>query len=357
MTATVTERTVDTDRVRTRLLERGDGEPVLFVHGNVSFADLWAEQLERLPDGYHGFAPDLRGYGGTEARPIDATRGLRDWSDDLASLVPALGHDRLHLVGHSLGAGVALRFALDHPAAVRSLVLVVPLPPYGFGGTRPDGSPCTPDFAGSGAGLARPELVERMAAGDRSTESRLSPRSLIRWLFFPDPAVVRSEEAILAGMLSTHVGEDFYPGDVASSPHWPGFAPGTRGVNNALSPRYCDLSALADSGLRAPVLWVRGDADAVVSDASTSDAGHLGSIGAIPGWPGEAAFPPQRMLTQTRAVLDRYQAAGGSYREEVMAGTGHFPYTQQPDAFAALLTAHLEASAAAEVDLGTGSSR
>ena len=36
----------------------------------------------RLPDGYLGLAPDLRGYGGTEPRPIDATRGLRDWSDD-----------------------------------------------------------------------------------------------------------------------------------------------------------------------------------------------------------------------------------------------------------------------------------
>lgn len=356
MTAGVTERTVDTDRVRTRLLERGDGEPILFVHGNVSRADLWAEQLERLPAGYLGLAPDLRGYGGTEARPIDATRGLRDWSDDLARLVAALGHDRLHVVGHSLGAGVALQYALDHPATVRSVVLVVPLPPYGFGGTRTDGTPCVPDFAGSGAGLARPELVERMAAGDRSTESQLSPRSLIRRLFFPDPAVVRSEDTILDGMLATRIGDDFYPGDTLPSSNWPGFAPGTRGVNNALSPKYCDLSRLADHGLRAPILWIRGDADAIVSDASVSDVGHLGSVGAVPDWPGEDVFPPQRMLFQTRAVLDRYRAAGGNYREEVLAGVGHFPYTQEPDAFAALLADHLEATSA-DADLGTGSAR
>lgn len=52
-----------------------------------------------LPEAHFTVAPDMRGYGLSEVKPVDATRGGRDWSDDLHSLVEALDLEAFHLVG------------------------------------------------------------------------------------------------------------------------------------------------------------------------------------------------------------------------------------------------------------------
>lgn len=317
--------------------ETGEGEPVLFVHGNLSDGSAWDEQLRLLPRGYRGIAPDLRGFGLSDPAPIDATRGVGDFRDDLVALLDELGLGAVHLVGHSMGGGIVMDLAARHPERVRTITLVAPVSPYGFGSSRLDGTPCTPDFAGSGGGTANPDLVKLIREGDRSDGHPLSPRNVVRTLYFPGAETVRSEEELLEGILRTRIGDDHYPGDAEASPHWPATAPGTRGVLNTMSPKYFDWSGFPDSGCRAPVLWVHGDQDAVVSDTSMCDLGHLGALGYVPGWPGEDAFPAQPMEAQTRRVLDRY----GAYREKVLTGTGHFPYVQRPDEFAALLHAHL----------------
>ena len=68
------------------------------------------------------------------------------------------------------------------------------------------------------------------------------------------------------------------------------------------------------------MLWVRGADDVIVSDTSLYDFGYLGSLGAVPGWPGPDAWPPQPMVAQTRGLLDRYAASGGRYREAGLRG-------------------------------------
>src|SRR4051812_30395899 len=97
----IESRVVPTERLKVRVLTSGpeDGVPVIFIHGNAAAARFWEETMLALPPQYRGLAPDLRGYGETEALPIDATRGMGDWSDDLAALLDALGRDRAHLVG------------------------------------------------------------------------------------------------------------------------------------------------------------------------------------------------------------------------------------------------------------------
>lgn len=335
-------RTVETGALTTFLREAGEGDPVLFIHGNLSDGSAWNEQLALLPTGFRGLAPDLRGFGGSAPAPVDATRGLGDYRDDLVALLDALDLDAAHLVGHSLGGGVVMDLAAHHPDRALTITLVAPVGPYGFGGTRLDGTPCAPDFAGSGGGTANPDLVKLITERDESDTHPLSPRNVVRTLYFPGPEAVRDEDALLAGILGARVGDDHYPGDAVPSPHWPGTAPGTRGVLNAISPKYLDWSGFPESGCRAPVLWVHGDRDAIVSDTSMTDLGHLGALGHVPGWPGEDAFPAQPMVAQTRRVLQRY----GDCEEHVMAGTGHFPYTQRPGAFAALLHAHLRRGAA-----------
>lgn len=67
------------------------------------------------------------------------------------------------------------------------------------------------------------------------------------------------------------------------------------------------------------------------------DLANLGALGALPGWPGSETHPPQPMVTQTRAVLDRYATAGGSYDEIVIADAGHSPHIEKPAEFSAAL--------------------
>src|SRR3712207_5627377 len=110
-------REVSTPRLMTHLLESGPegGVPVLFVHGNVASSVFFEETLVAIPSGYRGLAPDLRGFGRSEPKPVDATRGLRDLSDDLYDLMGALGYaqdQKVHLVGWSLGGGVAMQYAV-----------------------------------------------------------------------------------------------------------------------------------------------------------------------------------------------------------------------------------------------------
>jgi len=339
----VSSRTVETGRLRTHLLEGGtqDGAPVLFVHGNASSGRFFEETLAALP-GHRGLAPDLRGFGDSETRPLDATRGVADFSDDLRALVEALGLDGrpAHLVGWSAGGPVAMRYVMDNPGSVASLLLVNPMSPYGFGGTKDaSGTPCWPDFAGSGGGTANPEFVGRLDANDRTADDPNSPRNVMNNFYFAPPFKARREreEVLLSSVLSTATGDDNYPGDMATSRNWPGVAPGRRGMNNAISPKYCDVSGFARVDPKPPVLWVRGSRDTIVSDASFLDFGTLGRMEFVPGWPGEGAFPSQPMVSQTRAVLEAYAAAGGSYREEVLR-CGHTPHVEKPEPFRRLLS-------------------
>ena len=333
------EKLVKTRRLKVHLLSRGTvgSEPVVFLHGNASSATFWEEVMLTLPERYYCVAPDMRGYGLTEVKPVDATQGARSWAEDLQALVEGLG--RFHLVGWSLGGGWAMQYLLDNPERVLSMTLVAPTSPYGFGGTKDEkGTPCWPDHAGSGAGGVNPEFPKLLLAKNRSGGGNpMLPRNVMNSFYWKPPFRPEREEDLLTSMLSMTVGEENYPGDFIQSPNWPGSGPGTRGTLNAFSPKYFNVSNIIDIDPKPPILWVRCVNDQIVSDASFWDVGCLGKIGAISGWPGDEVFPPQPMIRQTRAVLERYKARGGSYREVVFENCAHSPHIEKTEEFCRVL--------------------
>jgi pimeloyl-ACP methyl ester carboxylesterase len=115
-------------------VERGEGQQVaVLVHGWLSSSRWWLPLLDRLPRGVRAYAVDLRGAG--ESEPAAGAHTLTGYAEDLHAFVQALGLRSFLLVGHSMGGGVALRYALDHPDRLQGLMLVNPLAPFG---TRTD---------------------------------------------------------------------------------------------------------------------------------------------------------------------------------------------------------------------------
>ena len=338
---------VATARLELNVIESGpaDGVPVVLIHGNLSTGRFFEHLFDVAPPRYRLLAPDMRGFGDSENVPIDATRGLRDWADDTAALLDALAISAPpHLVGWSTGGAAIAAFAQERPVA--SLTFIDPVSPYGYGGTKLDGTPHYEDFAGSGGGGGNPDFAARIAAGDTSDDGDLAPRNVLNSSFWraghrEPPA---REDMLVAELLKSVTGDDGYPGDVAPSEHWPGVAPGTRGILNALSPKYCNWASIVELSPKPPILWAHGAQDVVVADGSPWELGTLGSLGVVPGWPGADVFPPQPMVSQIRAVLSDYAARGGRVETEWFEESGHFPPLDSPERFNARFFGFLESA-------------
>jgi pimeloyl-ACP methyl ester carboxylesterase len=101
-------------------------QSIVLLHGMASNMTRWSEFIEQttLKENWDILCPDLRGHGASFARDrLD----LDHWCRDLLTLLDAESCDKAVLVGHSLGAQVAVHFAARHPARVRGLVLIDPV--------------------------------------------------------------------------------------------------------------------------------------------------------------------------------------------------------------------------------------
>lgn len=335
----IQQHTISTVRLKQSYLEiNPNGQTsVLFIHGNASSSVFWKSLMKRLPTSIRGIAPDLRGFGDTEDVLIDATKGMRVFSDDIIALMDALNLDKAHLVGHSMGGSVCYPLTGDSPDRFITLTLVDPGSPYGFGGTKDlEGTPHFEDFAGSGAGVVNPEFARRISEKDRSEEDpNASPRVVMNNFYWKPPFRPSNEEELLDGLLSEKTGPQKYPGDAIPSKNFPFTAPGKYGPPNALSPKYIGdtVKKFINNSSKIPVLWIRGDEDQIVSDRSLFDLGTLGAMGLIPEFPGEDIYPPQPMVSQTRQVLEKRKSNGGQFSEIVIDNAGHSPYIEKEDEF------------------------
>ena len=117
--------TVEAGGARFSYREKGSGPALVLIHGIGSGARSWAAQLEDLSPSFRVIAWDAPGYGDSTPLP-QASPQAADYASRLELLLGALGVARLHLVGHSLGAIIAARFAADHPGRILRLTLASP---------------------------------------------------------------------------------------------------------------------------------------------------------------------------------------------------------------------------------------
>jgi pimeloyl-ACP methyl ester carboxylesterase len=117
---------IDVNGARVAYAAAGSGETVLLLHSSAGSSAQWRPLTELLQSRWRVLAPDLHGYGESDRRPGPASPGLADGAA-LADAVLAGSAEPIHLVGHSYGGAVALRFAAERPERLRSLTLIEPV--------------------------------------------------------------------------------------------------------------------------------------------------------------------------------------------------------------------------------------
>jgi pimeloyl-ACP methyl ester carboxylesterase len=123
-------QSVSVNGVRINYVEQGKGdEAIVFVHGYSGALGNWKYLLELLPEEYHAYALDLRGFGQSE-KP--GSYKLEEIIEDIYAFSQGLGIEEFIYVGHSFGGKIGYKFALDHPDVLKAMFLIAPSPAHDF---------------------------------------------------------------------------------------------------------------------------------------------------------------------------------------------------------------------------------
>lgn len=102
-------------------LEKGQGEPLILLHGNGESSDYFEKQMEEFSRLYHVYAIDTRGHGKTPRGDKPFT--IRQFAEDLLGFMDEHQIDKAHILGFSDGGNIAMVFAICHPERVNKLIL------------------------------------------------------------------------------------------------------------------------------------------------------------------------------------------------------------------------------------------
>ena len=272
--AGVTLRTLETNGITMRIAEAGEGPLVLLAHGWPESWYSWRHQLTALAAaGYHAVAPDMRGYGGTDAPAAIEDYDIVALVGDVVGVFDALGADRAHLVGHDWGSMIAANTALYHPERLDSLTLMsVP-----YTGRPP--APPTSIFAELFGDDFFYILYHNEPGAIAETEYDADPRGFLSRLY-QSPDAPREEPEIVdpkraAGGWIPRMGApkqvpswqteddlDYLVGQFETA----GFRGGVNYYRNF--DRNWDLTAhLADASIETPTMFLAGDQDMVIGGA------------------------------------------------------------------------------------------
>ena len=102
-------------------IEKGQGEPLILLHGNGENCDYFVGQVDEFAKFYHVYALDTRGHGKTPRGTASFT--IRQFADDLLAFMDAYGIGKAHVLGFSDGGNIAMIFAMKYPERVDRLIL------------------------------------------------------------------------------------------------------------------------------------------------------------------------------------------------------------------------------------------
>jgi len=173
----------------------GEGVPVVFFHQTASSGQMWLKTMAKLAGRWPLHALDTPGFGGSFDAPHDSNPSMTDYVGWMKEALDSLGITSCHVVGHHTGACIGVELAARHPALVRSLTMVGPVPltdAERVEFSKHFGTPFTPVISGSyllenweylralGAGHADPLLLHReMADQLRAWQGRVQSYSAV----------------------------------------------------------------------------------------------------------------------------------------------------------------------------------
>lgn len=114
--------TIHTNGIETYYVRRGEGPPIVFIHGAVMDQSQWTPQLEALDDEFTVYAYDIRGHGRTGGSDCSAY-SIELYAADLDAFLTELGIEQPILCGLSMGGAIAQMYAASHPDAISGLIL------------------------------------------------------------------------------------------------------------------------------------------------------------------------------------------------------------------------------------------
>ncbi|GJY78719.1 bifunctional epoxide hydrolase 2-like protein [Tanacetum coccineum] len=119
----IQHRNIKVNGINMHVAEIGEGPTVLFIHGFPELWYTWRHQMLFIASkGYRAVAPDLRGFGDTEAPPSPTSYTALHIVGDLVCLLDSLGLDKVYLVGHDWGAIISWYLCLFRPDRIKALV-------------------------------------------------------------------------------------------------------------------------------------------------------------------------------------------------------------------------------------------
>jgi pimeloyl-ACP methyl ester carboxylesterase len=170
----------------------GTGDPVVFVHSLAGNTGHWSAQLEHLRKTRRAVALDLRGHGRSEA-PGSGEYSMEAQAEDVGAVADGLALERFALVGHSMGAGVALAYAGAHPERLTHLLVADPI---GDGTQTPEAE--VRPFLDALASPAYVETIEGYWSSIAGSDGAVLERLLHDLRETPRVTVVRGLDAVMA---------------------------------------------------------------------------------------------------------------------------------------------------------------